>query len=137
MATGQWGMSETIGKRMLLARKVLQREFMQWDSKEQKADVLTLAEYLKVARRQLPSEPMHSDSDPQTRALMQKLLGGVYDIVRPKGEKDVLGHVARHTDRNESYFPGDAKSLLDTVRSILPVEQKLGGRREGKREVKA
>ena len=139
MASGEWGMGEMLGKRLLLAKKTLNREFVQWDSKEQKADVLTLVHGLKGTKDGQGEEKNKEDeqaskpmaSDPQTQALMQKLLGGSYAMVKPRGEQDILGHIARHADRNESYFPVDGKSLLNKVRSILPAEQKPGVAKTG------
>ena len=141
-ASDEWGMSEMLGERLLLARKYLDREFIQWDSREQKADVMAVVEKLKAvrgAKRTVGDEKkakeatsVSGDGDQQAQALMQKLFGGSYDKFKRLGEKDVLGHVERHVHRNDSYFPDDEKSLLEKVRSILPAEQASNAGRGGK-----
>ena len=142
-ASDEWGMSEMLGERLLLARKHLDREFIQWDSKEQKADVMAVVEKLKASRRTKSTEgdkknasTASGNDDQQAQALMQKLFGGSYDKFKRVGEKDILGHVERHVHRNDSYYPNDEKSLLETVRSILPVEQAPKTARGGKKEVR-
>lgn len=142
-ASDEWGMSEMFGERLLLARKLLDREFIQWDSKEQKADVMAVAEKLKAYRKTNPTEGDKANTtmasgkgDQQAQALMQKLFGGNYDKFKRLGEKDVLGHVERYVHRNDSYYPDDEKSLLETVRSILPAEQASKAARNGKKEVR-
>lgn len=131
IAMGEWGMNEALRERLLLAKKHLVGESIQWDSKEQKAEVMTLVEKLRVVKRTEPAGKKEaedgkvsppSDSDLHTEALMQKLFGGIYGKFRPLGQKDVLGHVERYVHRNESYFPDDEISLLDKVRRILPAE---------------
>lgn len=142
-ASDEWGMSEMLGERLLLARKHLDREFIQWDSKEQKADVMAVVEKLKASRRIKPTErdketatTASGKGDQQAQALMQKLFGGSYDKFKRLGEKDILGHVERYVHRNDSYYPEDEKSLLETVRSILPVEQASKAGRGGKKEIR-
>ena len=140
-ASDEWGMSEMLGERLLLARKHLDREFIQWDSKEQKADVMAVVEKLKAFRRAKLTEGDKKNADTasgigdqQAQALMQKLFGGSYDKFKKSGEKDILGHVERYVHRNDSYYPDDEKSLLETVRSILPAEQASKAARGGKNE---
>lgn len=146
-ASDEWGMSEMLGERLLLARKYLDREFIQWDSREQKADVMAVVEKLKAVRgpkatigdekKANEATLVSGDGDQQAQALMQKLFGGSYDKFKRLGEKDVLGHVERYVHRNDSYFPVDEKSLLEKVRSILPAEQASNAGRGGMKEVKA
>ena len=129
VVSGPRGMGALLGDRLLLARRFLNNEFIIWESKEQKADVMTLAEILKAERQPKSTQegaeesPTLSETQAQTDALMQKLWGGKYELVRPTQEKDIIGHVARQTDRNESYFPEDEKTLLQKIRSLLPAEQ--------------
>ena len=129
VVSGPWGMGALLGDRLLLARRFLNNEFMIWESKEQKADVITLAEKLKAEMQQKSTQegaeksPKLSEIQAQTDALMQKLWGGKYELVRPKKDKDIIGHVARQTDRNESYYPEDEKTLLEKIRTLLPAEQ--------------
>lgn len=140
-ASDEWGMSEMLGERLLLARKHLDREFIQWDSKEQKADVMAVVEKLKAVRAAKPTDgdeqiaqratSTSGNGDQQAQALMQKLLGGSYDKFKRSGEKDVLGLVERYVHRNDSYYPDDEKSLLKKVRSILPAEQISKAARSG------
>lgn len=115
-------MSEVLGGRLLLARRLLDGEHVEWHSKEQKADVITLVERLKDEKKRTTSSSPSAEAEHQTQSLMQKLLGGRYEFTKPQQEKDILGHVARHTDRNESYFPMDQQSLLEKVRSLMPVD---------------
>ncbi len=130
----EWGMSEMLGERLLLARNHLDGEFIQWDSKEQKADVMAMAEKLKaVGRGRKPS----GNEDEQAQALMHKLLAGEYAKFKRPGEKDVLGLVEMHVHRNDSFYPDDEKSLLDKVRSIMPAQQASKVGREARNEVKA
>lgn len=139
-ASDEWGMSEILGERLLLARKHLDREFIQWDSKEQKADVMAVVEKLKAFQKPNPTEgdttTASGKGDQQAQALMQKLFGGNYDKFKRLGEKDILGHVERYVHRNDSYYPDDEKSLLETVRRILPAEQASKAARGGKKEVR-
>lgn len=125
VVSGETGMREVLGGKLLLARRFLDREHVEWHSKEQKADVMTLVEMLKEEKKRTPSSSSSSSVDAEaeheTQNLMQKLLGGRYEFTKPQQEKDILGHVARHTDRNESYFPMDQQSLLEKVRSLMPV----------------
>ena len=128
MVSGPRGMGALLGDRLLLARKLLNNEIIIWESKEQKADVTTLAEILKAERQAKTQEGADktatlSDTQAQTDALMQKLWGGKYELVRPTQEKDIIGHVARQADRNESYYLEDEKTLLEKIRSLLPAEQ--------------
>ena len=146
-ASDEWGMSEMLGERLLLARKHLDQEFIQWDSKEQKADVMAVVEKLKAVRRggntdrdvetAKRASPVAGSGDQQAQALMQKLFAGEYAKFKRPGENDVLGHVERHVHRNDSFYPDDEKSLLEKVRSILPGEQASRVGRVGKKEVKA
>jgi hypothetical protein len=136
LVSGIQGMSEVLIERLMLAKRYLEGGFIQWDSKEQRADVMTLVERLKTLDEQgqhdndgKKGEPLLLRTEDQTQALMQKLLGGKYEMVKPQQGKDVLANVARHVDRNESYFPDDQRSLLEKVRSILPME---GTRSTGK-----
>ncbi len=132
-ASDEWGMSEMLGERLLLAKKYLDQEFIQWDSKEQKADVMAVVEKLKAIRRAKPTDgdekeakentSVSADGDQQAQALMQKLVGGSYEKFKKLGEKDIVGHVERYVHRNDSYYPNDEKSLLEKVRTILPAEQ--------------
>ena len=129
LVSGIHGMSEVLGERLLLAQKYLDGGFIQWDSKEQRADVMTLVERLKIKEEEVKHDKpagnnnsLPSITEAQTQELMQKLLGGKYTMVKPRPGKDILGNVAMHVDRNESYFPADQESLLEKVRSILPAE---------------
>ena len=129
MVSGPRGMGALLGDRLLLARRLLNNEIIIWESKEQKADVTTLAEILKAERQAKSTQEgadkttTLSDTQAQTDALMQKLWGGKYELVRPTQEKDIIGHVARQADRNESYYSEDEKTLLEKIRSLLPAEQ--------------
>ena len=140
IVSGTMGISQILEERLALAKKCLAGEFIQWDSKEQKADVLTLVESLKAAKRtkqgQDEGKEGGSKTDPRTNALLGKIWSGKYELARPMKEKDVLGHVARLTDRNESYFPDDEKSLVEKVRSILPAEAVRGGRQQGAKQAR-
>ena len=132
-ASDEWGMSEMLGERLLLARKYLDQEFIQWDSREQKADVMAVVEKLKAVRQggkakgdgekaKGPSSVSGSGNQ-RAQALMQKLFAGEYAKFKRPTQNDVLGHVERHVHRNDSFYPDDEKSLLEKVRSILPAEQ--------------
>ena len=129
VVSGPRGMGALLGDRLSLARRFLNNEFIIWESKEQKADVIILAEKLKAEMQRKNSQdgaeqsPTLPETQAQTDALMQKLWGGKYELVRPTKEKDIIGHVARQADQNESYYPEDEKTLLQKVRSLLPAEQ--------------
>ena len=134
-ASDEWGMIEMLGERLLLARKYLDRKFIQWDSKEQKADVMALVEKLKAVRgggkpngNTQRASPTPANGDQQAQALMQKLIAGEYAKFRESKKTDVLGQVEMSVHRNDSFYPDDEKSLLQKVRSILPAEQALKGR---------
>ena len=120
IVSDELGVSETLGERLLLARKYLGHKFIQWDSKEQKADVMAVVEKLEAVE----------GGDEQAESLMQKLIAGEYAKFKKLEQKDVLGDVERHVHRNDSFYPDDEKSLLDKVRSIMPAERapKVGGR---------
>lgn len=142
LASGTFGMSEVLGEQLLMAKKYLEGGFIQWDSKEQKADVMTLAESLKTLEEQEAhsqdgekGKSLSAKTEKQTQELMQKLLGGKYEMMKPQPGKDVLGNVARHINRNESYFPDDQRILLEKVKSILPTETGRGGGKSARRTV--
>ena len=135
-ASDELGLSNMLGERLLLATKYLDREFIQWDSKEQKADVMAVVEKVKAVRRggnvvKTESASLKSaNGDQQAQSLMQKLIAGEYAAFRRLGKNDILGQVERHVHRNDSFFPEDEKSLLEKVRSIMPAGRglKVGGR---------
>ena len=134
-ASDEWGMIEMLGERLLLARKLLDRKFIQWDSKEQKADVMAVVEKLKAVRRgrkpngdMKTASPTSANGDQQAQALMQKLIAGEYAKFRKSKKPDVLGQVEMSVHRNDSFYPDDEKSLLEKVRSILPGQALKGGR---------
>jgi hypothetical protein len=133
--SGEQGISQILEERLTLAKKHLEGKFIHWDSKEQQADVMTLVEALKAEMTGTNGESKENEKEEVSKtkqeadALLEKLWMGKYELARPTKEKDVLGHVARQTDRNESYFPKDEKSLLKTLRSILPAD---AGRRGDK-----
>ena len=138
-ASDDLNLSEVLGERLLLAKKYLDRGFIQWDSKEQKADVMAVVEKLKAVRRggnpkgnvtkTESASPKSADGDQQAQSLMQKLIAGEYAAFRKLGETDILGHVERHVHRNDSFYPQDEKSLLEKVRSIMPAGRvpRVGG----------
>ena len=146
-ASDEWGMSEMLRERLLLAKKYLNREFIQWDSKEQQGDVMAVVEKLKATRRAKPTNgdegkakeatSASTDGHQQAQALMRKLIGGSYEKFKRSQEKDVLGHVERYVHRNDSYYPEDEKSILQKVRSILPTEQAPRTTRGVKKDVMA
>lgn len=125
VVSGEWGMSEVLGEGLLLAKRHLEGDYIEWDSKEQKADVMTLVERLKGFDKKASLPAVEAEQ----QNLMQKLLGGRYEFTKPQIGKGILGDVARYADRNESYFPDDQRSLLEKVRSIMPPDQ---GDRTGK-----
>ena len=143
----EWGMSEMLGERVRLAENFIDREFIQWDSKEQKADVMAVVAKLKAVREgrkpngndqeAKEASPTSRNGHQQAQALMQKLFAGEYAKFKRLREDDVLGHVERHVHRNDSFYPEDEKSLLEKARSILPAEQALKVGREARKEVKA
>lgn len=131
--SGKQGISQILEERLALAKKHLEGTFIHWDSKEQQEDVMTLVEALKAEMAGTDGEGKEKEEEvsktkQEADALLEKLWMGKYELARPTKEKDVLGHVARQTDRNESYFPKDEKSLLETLRSILTAD---AGRRGG------
>ncbi|KAK4690297.1 hypothetical protein P7C71_g6461, partial [Lecanoromycetidae sp. Uapishka_2] len=139
IASSAFGMSEMLGERLLLAKKYLEKAFIQWDSKEQKADVMTLVARLGTVQGQENNDQNNKKGEiippktaKQTEELMQKLFGGKYEMVKPRQGKDILGNVAMHIDRNESYFPDDQRILLEKVRSILPADTGKGGEKRSK-----
>ena len=135
-ASDELGLSNMLGERLLLATKYLDREFIQWDSKEQKADVMAVVEKLKAVRRggnvvkTESASPKPANGDQQAQSLMQRLIAGEYAAFRRLGENDILGQVERHVHRNDSFYPEDEKSLLEKVRSIMPAGRlpKVAGR---------
>ena len=143
-ASDEWGMIEMLGERLLLARKLLDRKFIQWDSKEQKADVMAVVEKLKAVRGggkpngdMETASPTSANGDQQAQALMQKLIAGEYAKFRKSKKPDVLGQVEMSVHRNDSFYPDDEKSLLEKVRSILPAEQALKGGRSATNKMRA
>lgn len=135
-ASDELGLTNMLRERLLLATKYLKREFIQWDSKEQKADVMAVVEKLKAVKRgENPvaktesASPKPMNGDQQAQFLMQKLIAGEYAAFKKLGENDILGHVERHVHRNDSFYPEDEKSLLEKVSSIMPAGRvpKVGG----------
>ena len=133
IVSGKLGISQILEESLALAKQQFAGEFIQWDSKEQQADVMTLVEALKAGKAGKYNEGKEQENDEisktkqQTDALLEKLWTGKYEMTRPQKEKDILGHVARQTDRNESYYPEDEKSLLEKVRSMLPADAGRAG----------
>ena len=143
-ASDEWGMIEMLGERLLLARKYLDRKFIQWDSREQKADVMAMVEKLKAVRggakpngEMEKASPTSANGDQQAQAVMQKLIAGEYAKFRRSKKPDVLGQVEMSVHRNDSFYPDDEKSLLEKVRSILPAEQALKGGRSATNKMRA
>ncbi|KAL6715990.1 hypothetical protein ACLMJK_006952 [Lecanora helva] len=134
VVSGENGMNELLSEKLTMARKHLNGEFIQWDSREQKADVMTLVERLKGIDQDSPSDQTvekssspSTEAEKQTQSLLQKLLGGQYAFTKPLESKDIIGHVARHVDKNESYFPEDQTSLLEKVKSLVLQDQARKG----------
>ena len=136
--SNELGMSEILGERLLLARKYLGHEFIQWDSKEQKADVMAVVEKLKSVREERKirrkvkwkpngsvenaetASPKSADGDEQVQALMQKLIAGEYaKFDKATRFTTVVHQVQRDVRRNDSFYPDDEKSLVEKVRSIM------------------
>ena len=126
IASGVEGMTEIMADKMRLAAKVLEGEFMQWASREQKEDVLAIVERLKHAnpddlvkgKRDGPATEV-GKAEEQTQAIMRKEFGGQYALKRPNGQNDVLGHVQRVVERNKSYFPADEQGLMKEVARLV------------------
>ena len=141
--SGEEGMGEVLEESLMRAKTYLEGGYIKWQNKEHKADVMTLVERLKGVRKRTPEELEGGESsspsavvEEQTQKLLQKLLGGKYVFTRPLQGKDILGNVARHSDRNESYFPDDQKSLLGKVGSLMPVDRGTAGGKSTKSEAK-
>ncbi|KAM0799197.1 hypothetical protein BDR22DRAFT_964154 [Usnea florida] len=143
-ASDDLGASEMLRERLLLARRYLDRDFISWGSRDQKADVMALAEKLKAVRKATPTDggdktsreatPVSGNGDQQVQALMEKLFRGAYGKIKP-GRCEILTHVERHALRNDSYHPPDEEVLLETVKKLLP-NRKLG-KGGGKNKVEA
>ena len=127
-ASDELGTSEMLRERLLMARKYLDREFISWGSREQKADVMALVEKLKAVReakftdgdeeKSREATLASGNGDQQIHALMQKILGGKYGKFK-EGKCEVLSLVQRYAHRNDSYYPPDETALLEKVRSLL------------------
>ena len=128
-ASDELGTIEMLRERLLLARRYLEKDFISWGSREQKADVMALAEKLKTVREAKPTDgdeetskestSVSGNGDQQLQALMEKLFRGAYGKTK-KGRCEVLTHVERHALRNDSYYPPDQKMLLEKVKNLLP-----------------
>ena len=144
-ASDEFGMSELFGEKLLLVRKYLDHEFIQWDSKEQKADVMAAAETLRAVRaggkpdvegdQTKTASPTSGNGDEKAQALMQKLIAGEYAKFKKLGVNDVLGHVERIVHRNETFYPDDEESLLEKVKSIMPASRASNKGREARNRV--
>ena len=132
VVSGELGMSEILGEKLMLAKKYMDRDFIEWQSREQKADTMTLVKKLKATKKNDTGEQgkdstsVEAESDKESKNLLGKVLGGNYHFTQPLQGKDVLGHVARQSDKNESYFPDDQMTLLEKVKSLMP--QDAGGK---------
>lgn len=120
VASGERGLSEVLGERLLLAKQHMDGEYVEWHSREQKADVMTLVGRLKREAKKPGRRRGVAEARLQTQSLIQKLLEGRYQFTRPQQREDIVGNVERHTDRNESYYPADQQSLLEKVKSLMP-----------------
>jgi len=126
--SGEEGMNEFLDEKLHLAKRYLQREFVQWQSKEQKSDVMTLVEALKGIDETGSSDPPHHAlAEQQTQSLLQKLLGGQYEFTKHLLSKGALGDVSRYSGKNKTYFPEDEKSLLQKVQSLMPPDDPRKG----------
>ena len=124
-ASDELGTIEMLRERLLLARRYLEKDFISWGSREQKADVMALAEKLKTVREAKPTDgdeetsKVSGDGNQQLQALMEKFFRGAYGKIK-KGRCEILTHVERHALRNDSYYPPDEKMLLEKVKNLLP-----------------
>lgn len=149
--SSEHGMSQVLTEKLMLAKGHLEGEHVEWHSKEQKADVMTLVNRLKGIRSEEKQKRLNKDpssegtketpstsdeTEFQTQSLLQKLLGGQYEFTRSQQSKGIMGNVARHTDRNESYFPIDQKSLLEKVKSLLPADDPRRGSKDTKARIR-
>ena len=143
VVSGEGGMNEILDERLALARKFRNQEYVEWQSKEQKADVMTLVERLRRTKegatdsqKNDTARPTAAEVDQQTQLLLQKLFGGGYELTGSVPKGDILGQVTGYTDRNESYFPNDQKSLLEKVRSLMPQNTGRGSGESSKNQAR-
>ena len=143
-ASDDLGIIEMLRERLLLARRYLDGDFISWGSRDQKADVMALAEKLKAVREAKPTDggdetsrestSVSGNGDQQVQALMEKFFKGAYGKIKP-GRCEILTHVERHALRNDSYYPPDEKMLLEKVKNLLPNPKLVKG--GGKNKVEA
>ncbi|KAL8774811.1 MAG: hypothetical protein Q9209_000750 [Squamulea sp. 1 TL-2023] len=146
LACGEWGMSETVGERLIqvnrkqdeyderieeLARKFGEGEFCHFRSKQERADTMKTVE--RNLAGQGENAKLDEEEEKEKMALMDtrmaeeraklatRLLKGDY-YIGPLGKGPTAELLERYTRKNETYMPKDGQALAGKIKTLLPLD---------------
>ncbi|KAL8803412.1 MAG: hypothetical protein Q9182_003210 [Xanthomendoza sp. 2 TL-2023] len=147
LACGEWGMSETVGERLIevnkahdeyneriqeLAQKFGQGKFCHFRSKRERTDTMnTIARDVAGEGDNAPldegeekekMERMDTRMAEERAKLATRLLKGDYQV-GPLGKGPTAEVLERYTLKNESYFPKDRLALAAKIATLLPLDK--------------
>ncbi|KAI4130080.1 MAG: hypothetical protein LQ338_001932 [Usnochroma carphineum] len=146
LACGEWGMSETVGERMMkigkkkdeyderieeLARKWAEGEFCRFKSKQEKEDTIKTVERnlagtgdnagLDEEREKEKMALVNTRMKEEGEKLAGRLLKGDY-YIGPLGKGPTAELLERYTRKNETYMPKDRQALAGKIGTLLPLK---------------
>ncbi|KAL8732653.1 MAG: hypothetical protein Q9166_002628 [cf. Caloplaca sp. 2 TL-2023] len=149
LACGEWGMSETVGERIIqvnkaqdeydarisdLAQKFSEGEFVHFNSKQERIDTLKTVERnlagqgdnaeLDEEKEKEKMEIMDTRMTEERKNLATRLLKGDY-YIGPLGKGPTAQLLERYTRRNETYMPKDREALARKIGTLLPLDKGL------------
>ncbi|KAL8932996.1 MAG: hypothetical protein Q9216_006571 [Gyalolechia sp. 2 TL-2023] len=146
LACEEWGMSETVGEKMIqvnkaqteyderineLAQKWAEGEFCHFRSKQERNHTMKTVERnlagigdnakLDEEKEKEKMSLMDRRMEEETEKLATKLLKGEY-YVGPLGKGPTAELLERYTLKNETYLPKDRQSLAGKISTLLPLK---------------
>ncbi|KAI4241753.1 MAG: hypothetical protein L6R40_004430 [Gallowayella cf. fulva] len=147
LACGEWGMSETVGERLIqvnkaqdeyderiqeLAQKFGEGEFCRFRSKQERVDTQKTVErnlagegdnaVIDEEREKENLEVMDTRMVEERAKLATRLLKGDYHV-GPLGKGLTAELLERYTRKNETYLPKDSQALASKIRTLLPLDK--------------
>ncbi|KAI4168451.1 MAG: hypothetical protein LQ343_006402 [Gyalolechia ehrenbergii] len=146
LACGEWGMSETVGEKMIqvnkaqteyderineLAQKWAEGVFCHFRSKQERdhttktveRNLAGVGDNAKLGEEKDKEKMglMDTRMEEETRKLATRLLKGDY-YIGPLGKGPTAEFLERYTSKNETYLPKDRQSLAGKVNTLLPLK---------------
>ncbi|KAL8722001.1 MAG: hypothetical protein Q9225_001437 [Loekoesia sp. 1 TL-2023] len=146
LACEEWGMSETVGERLIevnkkqdeyddrveeLAHRWAEGDFCLFRSKQEKEDTLKIVERnlagtgdnanLDTEKEKKKMELVDTRMKEETGKLATRLLKGDY-YIGPLGKGQTAELLERYTSRNETYMPKDRQALAGKISTLLPLK---------------